>query len=178
MYSNGKISLDELLADPVRVRALPRSVRNDLLARCAAVILVLSSADDSPEVRPNAQAVPTPGDPRASDNNLMTVLEVAEILGFARGYTYELVRRGDIRALHHRKYWRISPAAVEEFIRKNEGAGPVDRSLTSMLSRLHDRRTTQASTKGARTRTDRTRETARRASDDNIEVGTRDIAHS
>jgi hypothetical protein len=42
---------------------------------------------------------------------------------------------------------------------------------------LHDRRATQASAKGARTRTDRTRETARRPSDDRIEVGTRDLAH-
>jgi len=174
LNENGKISLDEVLADPARVRALPRSVRNDLLARCAAVIVTLSSADDSAEVRPNAQTAPATDEQRA----LLTVPEVAEVLGFARGYTYELVRRGEIRALHHGKYWRISPAAVEEFIRKNEGTGTVDRSLSSMLSRLRDSRAAQTSAKGARPRPSESRKEARGASDDGIKVGARDLAHS
>ena len=175
---NGKISLDEVLADPGRARTLPRSVRNDLLALCAAVIVALSSGDDSAEAKPNAQAALAAEPKQRAGDNLLTVPEVAEILGFARGYVYEIVRRGQIRAVHHGKYWRITIAAVEEFIRENEGAGAVDRSLSSMLSRLHDGRAVQASTKGARTRPSGTRKETRSASDDRIEVGARDLAHS
>jgi excisionase family DNA binding protein len=165
-------SLDELARAPERAEALSEPTRSILVARCAAVLCALSASglarfDQQPSENQAAQP-----------ERLLTVLEVAEMLSFARGYTYELVRRGEIRALHHGKHWRISLAAVKEFIAKYESERGVDKSVSLMLSRLDDRRTTQASTKGARTRTDRTREAARRPSHDSVEVGVRDLAHS
>ena len=165
-----ELSLDEIACAPGRAVGLSELTRSILVARCAAVLCALSSPG-------LARVEQQPNENQAAPERLLTVLEVADILRLARGYTYELVRRGEIRALRHGKYWRLSPTAVEEFIRKNEGVGKVDRSLSNMLSRLHDRRATQTGTKGARTRTDRTRETARRPSDDRIEMGTRDLAH-
>ena len=96
---------------------------------------------------------------------LLRVPEVAEILGFAPGYTYELVRRGEIRAVHHGKYWRLTPDALEDFIRTSEGIGSHDRSLNEMLGRLADRRSANASPKGARNRQARSSEAAARSSD-------------
>ena len=96
---------------------------------------------------------------------LLTVPEVADILGFAPGYTYELVRRGEIRAVHYGKYWRLTPDALEDFIRRSEGVGSHDRSLNEMLSRLGDRRSAQASAKSARNRQARPSEATRRLSD-------------
>jgi excisionase family DNA binding protein len=165
------LSLDEIACAPERAAKLSELTRSILVARCAAVLCALSAPG-------LARVEQQPNENQAGDRErLLTVIEVADILRLARGYTYELVRRGEIRALRHGKYWRLSPTAVEEFIRKNENVGTLDKSLSAMLSRLHDRRATQASAKGARTRTDRTRETARRPSDDRIEVGTRDLAH-
>ena len=144
--------------------------REQLVAVLADALARLISTSIAPSTTTDSHRADEP-------ERLLTVSEVGEILGFARGYTYELVRKGEIRALHHGKHWRITPAAVEEFIAKNEGSRTVDKSVSLMLSRLHDRRTTQASTKGSRARTDRARETPGRPSDDNIEVGTRVLAN-
>src|SRR6516225_2372607 len=96
---------------------------------------------------------------------LLTVPEVADILGFAPGYTYELVRRGEIRAVHYGKYWRLTPAALEDFTRRSERIASHDRSLNEMLSRLGDRRSSQGSPKDARNRQTHPNEAIRRLSD-------------
>ena len=168
-----ELSLDEIACAPERAADISEPTRSALLARCAAVLAALSASGLTRVEHQPSESY------RAADpeQRLLTVTEVGEILRFARGYTYELVRRGEIRALHHGKYWRISLAAVEEFIAKHEGTA-VDRSVSLMLSRLNDRRSIQASTKGARHRPGGTRETARRPSDDGIEVGARRLANS
>lgn len=45
------VTLNDVLSDPSRVRTLPRAVRSDLLAQCAAVIVTLSSVPDSSETK-------------------------------------------------------------------------------------------------------------------------------
>ena len=57
---------------------------------------------------------------RSTDKKLLTVAEVAELLGFGVSKTKMLVLQGDIRSVkigHHR---RIPPAAVDEFITRLE----------------------------------------------------------
>lgn len=165
-------SLDEIANAPERAADFSESTRSALLARCAAVLAALSAAGRARiEQRSNENQGTNP-------ERLLTVPEVATILGFARGYTYELVRRGEIRALHHGKYWRITPAAVEEFIRKNESSATLDKSLSNMLSRLDDRRTAKASTQSARIGSDRVGEAARGPSGDPQPMGARVLAGS
>jgi excisionase family DNA binding protein len=97
-------------------------MRSILVARCAAVLAALSASGLAP-----ADQQPIQNHQVAVPEHLLTVSEVGEILGFARGYTYELVRRGDIRAVHRGRYWRVTPAAIEEFIANNEGSRAVDK---------------------------------------------------
>jgi|GEM_PF-6979578 len=132
-------SLDELARDPARAATLPPGAAAALLVQCAAVQTVLAARVASAQISAAAPSV-EPADCAAE--TMLTIPEVARILGFARGYTYELVRRGDIRALHHGKYWRIPKTAVDDFIRANAGRGRLDRSMNNMLSRTHDRAAT------------------------------------
>ncbi len=130
--------LDDLVREPARAAGLSRESRSALLSRCAAILAALSALDEPP-----------PDDTTAADGltereRLLTVPEVAKLLGFARGYTYELLRRGEIRALRHGKHWRVSPAAVTEFIRSHEGRGETARSVSSMLGRITDRSASSA----------------------------------
>jgi excisionase family DNA binding protein len=133
--------LDDLAREPARAASLSRESRNLLLSRCAAILAALSALDEPASDERGGAADP-------ERDRMLTVPEVAELLGFARGYTYELLRRGEIRALHHGKYWRISPTAVAEFIRSHEGRGELARSVNGMLGRITDR---AASAGGART---------------------------
>jgi len=64
------VTLNDVLADPGKVRTLPRAVRSDLLAQCAAVIVTLSSVADSSE---------TKGKPDEADE-MLTVEEAAALL--------------------------------------------------------------------------------------------------
>jgi len=125
--------LDDLAREPARAAGLSRESRSALLSRCAAILAALSALDEPP---PDDH---TAAGGLAEPERLLTVPEVAELLGFARGYVYELLRRGDIRALHHGKHWRGRPAAVAEFIRSYEGRGEAARSVSSMLGRITDR---------------------------------------
>jgi len=82
-------------ATPRRSRArassrgrLSRESRSALLSRCAAILAALSALDE-PSTGDHIAA----GGP-AEPERLLTVPEVAELLGFARGYVYELLRRG------------------------------------------------------------------------------------
>jgi len=141
---------------PIDISTLNRDELVKLLADVFALIVPLPAtpADQREvEVEPAVRA------------KLLTVPEVADILGFAPGYTYELVRRGEIRAVHYGKYWRLTPDALEDFIPRSEGVGSHDRSLNEMLSRLGDRRSAQASAKSVRNRQARPSEATRRLSD-------------
>ena len=140
---------------PIDINTLNREELVKLLAEVFARLITLGPATSPDQREP-------PVEP-AVRSKLLTVPEVADILGFAPGYTYELVRRGEIRAVHYGKYWRLTADALEDFIRRSEGMGSHDRSLNGMLNKLDDRRSAQA--KGARSRQVRPSEVTRRLSD-------------
>jgi excisionase family DNA binding protein len=96
---------------------VPPADRSRLIAQCAAIIVSLTCT--TTDTVANQQSDQTP--PAVEDERLLTVDQVAEILGFASSYVYELLRRGEIRALHHGRYWRVRPAEVEKFIAQHEG---------------------------------------------------------
>lgn len=89
-----------------------------LVTQCAAIIAALTCAGmDAVTTQQSDQTAPT-----SKDERLLTIAEVATMLRFATSYTYELVRRGDILAMHHGKYWRVRPSEVEKFIAQHEAA--------------------------------------------------------
>jgi excisionase family DNA binding protein len=88
-----------------------------LIAQCAAIILSLTCNTTSSAA--HLQTDPPPAAPKA--DQLFTVEEVASRLKLSKARIYELVRTGEIRAMHQGKYWRVRPTEVERFIAKNEG---------------------------------------------------------
>ena len=145
------------MVHPIDINTLNREELVKLLAEVFARLITLGPATSPDQREP-------PVEP-AVRSKLLTVPEVADILVFAPGYTYELVRRGEIRAVHYGKYWRLTPDALEDFIRRSEWVGSHDRSLNEMLSRLGDRRSAQASAKSVRNRQARPSEATGRLSD-------------
>jgi len=111
------VTLDELARDPTRAASLPPGERNVLIARCAAIVMALTATTNNAVT--NQQSAQTTS--TVKDEPLLTVVEVAEILRFGRSLVYELVRRGEIRAMHQGKYWRIRRSEVERFIADREG---------------------------------------------------------
>jgi len=160
-------SLDELAANPALAAALSAAERSRLLARAASALAALSAVDAPADVAHDDAP------PRPAFGQLLTVDEVAEILGFARGYVYELVRGGQIRAVHHGKYWRVATSAVEDFIREHEHGAGLDTTLNNMLSKIREAGSRKARPKSARTQSGRASGPARGAFDDGEPVGTR-----
>jgi excisionase family DNA binding protein len=87
-----------------------------VIVQCASIIAALACTNT--ESITNSQLLPAP--PREEADALLTIVEVAAALRFTRGYTYELVRRGEIRGMHKGKYWRVRKSEVEKFVVKNE----------------------------------------------------------
>ena len=113
------VTLDELAGDPSKAALLSAEGRGQLLARCAAVLAALSAASVSaPEHSTHAPVQDAP-DP----HRLLSVREVATATGFARSYVYELLRRGDLPAVRHKKYVRVRAAALEQWIASHEWHG-------------------------------------------------------
>jgi len=110
------ISLDQLARDPYQASQVPPAERYTLIVECASIIAALGYTTDESDA--NQQRVPAV--PTAEGDALLTIAEVATILRFTRGYTYELVRRGEIRAMHKGKYWRVRTSEVEKFVANNE----------------------------------------------------------
>lgn len=54
------------------------------------------------------------------ENRLMTVPEAAKVLGVGRTKVWELVWRGKIASVKFDRNVRISPRAIEQFIREHE----------------------------------------------------------
>jgi excisionase family DNA binding protein len=54
---------------------------------------------------------------------LLTVPQVAEILGLSLSQTYTLVKRGEIRSVRIGRSVRLIPSHVEEFIEANVSYG-------------------------------------------------------
>jgi excisionase family DNA binding protein len=109
------LTLDEISRDPARVVEVPAAEKSRLIAQCAAIVMALTCGTPDAAIQRNEQIAPMV-------ESLLTVDQVAASLGFASSYVYELLRRGEIRGMHHGKYWRVRRSEVEKFIAKHEGA--------------------------------------------------------
>ncbi len=107
-------SLDELVRDPNRAANLPPEARASVLLRCAAVLAALSAP--MVDLTVVAQHVPTRPEQATDDTQLLTAAQVAERTGFARSYVYQLLRRGELRAVRRGKYVRVTVAALQAWI--------------------------------------------------------------
>lgn len=107
-------SLDELVADPSRVVELQGDERRRYVSQLAGLIVLLES---SAVPNATARAAPTP---EPSAERLVTVPVAAERMGFAKSYVYELIRRGELRAVKRGKYVRLRQSAIEEWTRAHE----------------------------------------------------------
>jgi excisionase family DNA binding protein len=112
------LTLDEISRDPTRAAEVPSAEKSRLIAQCAAIVMALTRATSDMVINAKSEQVA----PMVPEERLLTVDQVAAILGFASSYVYELLRRGEIRGMHHGKYWRIRRSEVEKFIAKYEGA--------------------------------------------------------
>ena len=54
-------------------------------------------------------------------STLFTVLELAEYLGIGRNRAYELLHQGIIKGFRIGSTWKVSKAAVDQYIMKNSG---------------------------------------------------------
>jgi predicted DNA-binding transcriptional regulator AlpA len=111
MNLDGKISLDELLADPGRALGLPRSVRNDLLARCAALIVTLATAEEE-----SAQTA------TVSEDRLLTVQEAAPRLGISTSTLYREADKYDFTVRQGESARpRFSSRGIDRYIQRRQG---------------------------------------------------------
>lgn len=106
-------SINELVTNPARLTELPAEQRRRLVARLAAMILVLESGEDAPAPPPAAERP-------QHDDRLLTVEEAAKHMGFAKSYVYEMIRRGELRAVRRGKYVRVRESAIAEWIAQHE----------------------------------------------------------
>lgn len=109
------LTLDEVARDPARAARVSVAEKSALLSQCAAIILALSCTATPPPAHLQTDAPPAP-----RGDELLTIEEVTATLKLSKAYVYELVRRGEIRALHHGRCWRVRPAELERFIAANE----------------------------------------------------------
>lgn len=107
-------SISELVTNPARLAELPAEQRRRLVARLAAMILVLESGEDAPAPPPAAER------PEQHDDRLLTVEDAAKRMGFAKSYVYEIIRRGELRAVRRGKYVRVRESAIAEWIAQHE----------------------------------------------------------
>jgi excisionase family DNA binding protein len=118
-------TLDAILKTPTCAAELPRGTLGELLAQAAAVQSTLTAQlitrpeTDAPK---ESNKETTPQFQRQSER-LLAVPEVAVMLGYARSYVYELLRRGDLPAVRHKKYVRVRHSAVLKFIAQHERQG-------------------------------------------------------
>lgn len=123
----GVPTLLELLQTPERAAELPAEERCRLVSQLAALIVVIESSS----ARPVEAPVPQGRDSARDDDRLLRVPEAAEILGFARSYIYELIRRGELPAVQSGRHVRLRRSALREWARRHE---QLDKPLDTMLS--------------------------------------------
>jgi len=162
--------LDQLAAEPALATTLPPTAATALLGRChivqSALIGRLLSAQTSAEGEPGPAA--------AGDDQLLTVPQVANLLGVPKGYSYDLARRGEIPTVRFGKYVRVPTSALRQWIAQHEGTR-LDRAMYSAYSRRqgrHDRRGASANSTAPRTDAGAPGRTARRDLDDRRPMGT------
>ncbi|MZQ74730.1 MAG: helix-turn-helix domain-containing protein [Peptoclostridium sp.] len=54
-----------------------------------------------------------------SENDVLTVEELMEVLYIGRNYAYKILNSGDLKAFRVGRKWRIPRLCIEEYIIKN-----------------------------------------------------------
>jgi excisionase family DNA binding protein len=171
--SDHALTLDAIFRTPACAAELSRAMLGELLAQVAAVQSTLTARlitdagnhGDTEANKPISQS-------QSQAERLLAVPEVAVMLGYAKSYVYELLRRGDLPAVRHKKYVRVRHSAVLKFIAQHEQRG-FDSTLSNMLSERRDGKRHEAPPAGARAEANGARQTSRRASDDRQSMGAR-----
>jgi excisionase family DNA binding protein len=171
-------TLDAILKTPTYAAVLPRATLGELLVQVAAVqstlaaqLITRAERDATTEAnKPSPQV-------QHQSERLLAVPEVAVMLGYAKSYVYELLRRGDLPAVRHKKYVRVRHSAVLKFIAQHERQG-FDPTLSNVLSQRHDGKRHEAPPASARADADRSRQAPGCTSDDREPLGARNGLHS
>ncbi len=139
-------TFDQLAADPARAASLPLEVVEALLSQCHVIEGALLTRLLAAQARADGQ-------PEASGegDRLLTIAEVADLLGVPKGYAYELARRGDLPTVRFGKYVRVAISALREWVARHQEKA-LDKPLYKMYSRTKGRddwRGTSANSKTA-----------------------------
>lgn len=119
-------TLDDLSRDPQVAAGLPLAAIAMLQTRCAAALSALAAAVLEHEVDESDK---TAGDA------LLTIAEVAQRLGLARSYVYELARTKQIPVMRVGRYVRVKASEVERFIASHDSIKRIDNLLSQRLDR-------------------------------------------
>src|SRR5262249_47867921 len=119
-------TLDELAAEPERIRELAPDTARTLLVRLATLQPLLLAQT----------MMPIPAERRDDADDLLLVPAAAKRLGIEASYLYELIRQGRVQAVHlGPKYVRLHPDVVAEIQRNG-----LDSLLSHPYSSGHDER--------------------------------------
>ena len=163
-------TLEDIAHNPALALGLPESLKDKLVARCAALIVTLTLPASEP-----VQTREAPAGQAEPSERLLTAGETAGMLGCATSYVYELLRKGAIPAIRLGKYVRIRYSTLVELIERNERAGLDSAPLSIMLSGRNDeRKGTEALPRKAGAQPGTARRKSGCASDDGQPMGARD----
>ncbi len=156
-------TLDQLAADPARVRDLPPEMARDLLLRVIGLQTALLAQALSHSASGDGQLeVP-------AEDRLLTVAEVAARLAVPKQYVYEMAQRGELPSIRFGKYVRVPLSALLGWQEKH-----LDKRLPTMYSPPKDERGgAPANPKAAQAHAGGARGPARRLSQHRRTVGAR-----
>ena len=115
----------------------------------------------------------TPAPPAVGVEPLLTMDEVAEVLGVDVEHAREMGRHGKLATVTvGKRFVRVRASTLQAWIEKHESR-PLDARLNTVLSRRHDQQGSTKSTEGARPDASGVRGEGRRTPDHRQQVGTR-----
>jgi excisionase family DNA binding protein len=162
-------TLDQLSAD--RLRGMPLEALAGLLARCHAVEGIIADALlVAASVMKNHEPAPEPAAAKLLDSNdeNLSVDQIAAELKVQPSTVYELVRSGRLESFRCGKYIRIRRFALQRYITKHSR---IDSRVSNMLSRSRDRGRSKAPSGTTRAHANGASRTAGSASDDSEPLG-------
>ena len=118
-------TLEAIFKTPACAAELSRAMLGELLAQVTAVqypaltARLITDAGNNGETEANK----TISQSQRQTERLLAVPEVAAMLGYAKSYVYELLRRGELPAVRHKKYVRVKYSAVLQFIARTNSMG-------------------------------------------------------
>jgi len=152
----------------------PESLDKIPRAQIAPLIVQLASMQSALAARLSESPGKAEDQPMESQdhNALITVEEMAKRTAFTEQYCYDLIRRGEIPAVHAGKYVRIRPEDLNSWIDKHTEK-KVDNELYSVYSNTYERKRTSQNQKGTRSNSSTTSRADRSFSKHIGQMGTR-----